>query len=172
MRCLPFLLVAITVTGCSRPAADNGASASNTISEPEKVYAWQILDKLDRFSKIAEDAQRVDNDDALAYMKTKKPTPAMLDHLRKGNTDAIALIKEMKALQPPTRFQAFHDQAVKNTEQKAENLAGLLLAMEHNDKAEIAKVLDSIETTGKKAKEAMDKILQGKTAEAYLGVAP
>ncbi|MBS1703491.1 MAG: hypothetical protein JST12_17640 [Armatimonadetes bacterium] len=173
MRGIVVTLALSLVLGCGPSAPEtNNSPAANTASAPpaDTDYGRKILAELDKFDKVADNAQRLDFDSIKSFEKTGKFPKEVLDRLSKAVTSEMDVMKEMRDLKPPKQFEEFHKQVLQNTNGKIDVLAGLTLALEKNDKKEIAKVLDTLDFKAKLAKQEMDKILQGKTAEQFLGL--
>jgi len=176
MRCVLAILVVLSIGGCSSPApvARNEPPKSDLQSNfgpnVKQEYAKQILAQLDRFSNISRNTETLDDKSLKVYQQEGRFSKALLQRMNEGLAAETKWIQTVKEMHPPAEFEAFHRQVIKNNEQKLENLGALILALESNNQQEIAKVLDQVEVTGKLRKREMDKILQGKTAEQYLGL--
>ena len=169
------LILAVLLVGCSSQPSTTATNLKPDLKPTygvdfDKEYAQHILGSLDHFALVAKEAETVDESSWTTYRKEGKFSKTLLQRLNQGLALETEWLKKMSDMHPPEQFQTFHQQVLRNTQAKVDNLAALILAMEKNDKNEIAKVLDKIDLDGKLGKIEMEKIIQGKTAETYLGL--
>lgn len=164
----------LLVVGCDSKPQETNVSAdqlkANFGPDVKIAYGNKILDLLDAFDRAAKNAEYTDDKTLDHYIATKELPKSLLNRLNQGVAREMKILQDIDALHPPEAFLAFHQQVEKNLQQRIDHLSGLILAIEKGDKREIQKVLNEALEDGKQRREEMDKILQGKTAEEYLGI--
>ncbi len=172
---IPALMMTLgMICGCN-PKAPTEVSSSGELKpnfgpDLKIEYANKILDLLDAFDRAAKNAEHMDEKMMDQYIATKELPKPLLDRLNQGVAREMKILQDIDAMHPPQEYLVFHEQVQKNLQQRIDNLSGLILAIEKNDKVEIQKVLDEALKNGKQMRIEMDKILGGKTAEQYLGL--
>lgn len=176
MRFVLALILLASLLGCQGETNHNNAPDTNTVEfnsqEDAQTYSVAILAAIDDLANISRNTLRVEMDEASMqlYKKEGKFSKQVMKNLGDGINRQMTWIKKVRGMTVPQRFRPFHDLLTKNAETKVETLSEILLAMEGTDQKAVQSALDKYELTTKLNRQEMSKLMNGETAEKYLGL--